>query len=111
VTILSRGVAIAAAAAAVVGIVAVGGVAFALGDDHESRVAGPQADHAVAAAVAGGGGGAATGVERERTGTAAGWGVEVVTRDGRHVEVLVDSGYRVVAVDRDADDDDPAGDD
>lgn len=72
---------------------------------------GPQADHAVAAAVARVGGGSATGVEREGTRTAVGWEVEVVTRDGRHVEVLVDSGYRVVAVDRDAEDDDPAGDD
>lgn len=109
--IVSRGVAIVAAAAAAVGIVAGGGLAFALGDDRDGRVSGPQADRAVAAAVARVGGGSATGVEREGTGSAARWEVEVVTGDGRHVEVLVDSRYRVVAVERDAEDDDAAGDD
>lgn len=101
-----------AIAAAIVGaaVVAGGGVAFALRDDGDARATGPEADRAVAAALAHVGGGSAQGVEREAE-EGGSWEVEVVTKIGRPVEVLLDSRFRVVAVEGDTDDRDGRDDD
>jgi hypothetical protein len=82
----------------------------ALNDDGEASVTGPEADRAVAAALAHVGGGSAQGVEREGGGSAS-WEVEVVTRAGRPVEVLLDGRFRVVAVEGDTEDHDGPDDD
>jgi hypothetical protein len=102
-----RRVAIIAAAVVSAAVVAGGGVAFALNDDGDANATGPEADRAVAAALAHVGG-SAQGVEREG---GASWEVEVVTKAGRPVEVLLDGRFRVVAVEGDAEDHDGPDDD
>jgi hypothetical protein len=92
-------------------VLAVGGVgiAQAVGGDSEEEVTGPQADRAKQAAVEAVGGGRAVGVERGDDGEAA-WEVEI-ERDGREIEVNLDSGLERVGVlsEDDADEDENDG--
>jgi hypothetical protein len=67
-------------------------------DDADARATGPAADRAAAVALARFPGDRVTAVERDSDGAAA-WEVEVTRSDGAHVDVGVDSGFRVVEVD------------
>jgi uncharacterized membrane protein YkoI len=82
-----------------------GAVALAAGDDGEGTVTGPDADRAAAAALAETGG-TVNAVERDSEGGAT-WEVEVTRPDGTTVDVRLDARYRVVAVDRDGEDEGP----
>jgi hypothetical protein len=78
-------------------------VAQTPGDDSDERVGGPEAERAERAAVDAVGGGRVVSVEREDEAGVA-WEVEMVQRDGREVEVDLNSSLEQVAIDR-ADDD------
>lgn len=84
-----------------------GGVAWATAGDDE-WVTGPEADRARAVALAHVGEGQIVGVERESEGSA--WEVEVQRPDGSTVEVALDSGFGLVTVGAEEDEDD-AGED
>ena len=87
---------------AVVLAIGAGGVGFAqAGGDDDENVTGPEADVAKRAAVAAVGGGRAVGVEREDEGGAA-WEVEV-ERDGKTVEVKLNSDLGRAGVETDDD--------
>src|SRR5262245_36612273 len=85
----------------VVGTIAGGAIAFASGNDGEGTVTGRQAELATAAALAATGGGTANAVERDNEDGAT-WEVEVRTSDGRIVDVRLDEGFSVVAVEGDS---------
>lgn len=98
---------IAAGAAAAVVATAGAGAALALGggDDGDASLSGPEADKAIAAALRETGGGKANAVERDSE-KGATYEVEVRKPDGSVVDVRLDSGYRLVAVDSDSEQDD-----
>ena len=76
----------------ITGAIAVAGV----GDSEES-VTGPAAQRAERVALALTGGGTSQGVERDDGGAGA-WEVEITRPDGTSVEVLLDEGYQLVAI-------------
>lgn len=98
--------------ATVVGAVLAAGIAGGAvavaggGDDGEGTATGPAADKAVAAAIAETGG-TANAVERDNE-KGATWEVEVTKADGSVVDVRLDAGYHVIAVDSDAEGHDDA---
>ena len=98
-----RRIAIIAAATVGAGVIAGGGVAYALNTDREANLTGPAADRAIGAALAHVGGGSATVVEREGEGGGS-YEVEVVTRAGQPLEVRLDARFRVIGVEGDTDD-------
>ena len=67
-------------------------------DDGDAPATGPDAERAGAAALARVPGGRVTSIERDADGGAV-WEVEVTRSDGSTVEVDVDAGLRIVAVD------------
>ncbi len=100
--IRKRGV-LAASAAALAVVAAVGGVAVATGDDGDVDVTGSEADAATKAALRVTGGGTANSVERDSENGAT-WEVEVTRDDGSTVDVRLDEDYRVVVVEGDSED-------
>jgi len=92
------------AAAAVIGVVAVGagaGVAVAGNDDGENTVTGSQADQATRAALEHTHGGKANSVERDSENGAV-WEVEVTRTDGSTVDVRLDKDYQLVVIEADS---------
>ncbi len=92
------------AAAAVIGVLAAGGAGAAVavgGDEGVGSLSGPEADRAVDAALAVTGGGKANAVERDGE-RGATYEVEVRRPDGSTVDVRLDAGYKLVAVDSDS---------
>jgi hypothetical protein len=80
-----------------------GGAAFtfASGDDGDATISRAQADRAIAAALRATGGGTANAVEQDAEDGAT-YEVEVTKPHGATVDVRLDTGYRVVAVDGDS---------
>jgi uncharacterized membrane protein YkoI len=68
------------------------------GDDGDARATDPAAERAGAAALARFPGGRVTSIERDADGDAV-WEVEVTRSDGSTVDVDVDAGLRIVAID------------
>jgi len=95
------------AAAAVIGVVAVGagaGVAVAGNDDGDNTVTGSQADQATRAALEHTHGGKANSVERDSENGAV-WEVEVTRTDGSTVDVRLDKDYQLVVIEADSEKD------
>ena len=91
-------------------VLALGGATWAIagsGDD-DASVTGPGADKAKAAALAKLGGGTANSVERD-TENGATWEVEV-TKNGKTVDVRLDSAYKVIVVEGDSEQNDSGND-
>ena len=103
-----RNLVVAGAAAAVLGIGAVAGVAAATGDDDGGgTVSGPDADRAIAAALDATGGGRANSVELDNEDGAT-WEVEVTKPSGDTVDVRLDENFAVVVIEGDAETPDDA---
>ena len=79
------------------------------GDDGDSQLAGPTADHARAAALRITGGGNANAVERDSE-KGATYEVEVTRKDGSTVDVRLDGSFELVAIDGDSESSDSNGD-
>jgi hypothetical protein len=103
--------------AVAIGAVALGAAgASGRNDDDDVRATGPAADRAARTALARFPGARVAAVERDSDGGPP-WEVELTRANGTTVDVELDSGYRIVAVDEDrgpddteiADDDDGAG--
>ena len=93
------GGAILAVAAGGAGVAAAtGGIG---GDEGDTKVSGPSADRASAAALEITHGGTANAVERD-TENGAAWEVEVTKPDGNTVDVRLDESYGLVVVDGDS---------
>ena len=98
------------ALATVIGALAAGGIAYAVGSgDSEERVTGPDADKAKAAALDAAGGGKVTEVERQDGDGGGAFEVEVQRPDGSQVEVHINGQYQPVGTA--SDDDNGAGSD
>ena len=99
---------------AIAGILALalGGTAIARGmgafDNGDSRLTGPQAERAKAAALNITGGGKANAVERDSE-QGATYEVEVTRRDGSTVDVRLDENFKLVAIDGDSETSDSNG--
>jgi hypothetical protein len=93
------------ATAAVVAVLAAGGVgiAQAVGGGSEEQVTGPAAEKAKAAALEATGGGAVTEVERQDGDGAGVYEVEVRRADGTEVEVHLDAQFQQVGTSADDD--------
>jgi hypothetical protein len=103
-------IAIATAAAAVL-VTGAGGVAVAsgaIGDDNEQPIEGPALEKATEAALAETGGGRVT--ETEQGDEESLYEVEVTLEDGSQVDVQLDENFKVVASNRDGQDDEGKGD-
>jgi hypothetical protein len=105
------------ATAAAIGVIAAGGagIAYAVGGDSEEQVGGAAGERAKDTALRVAGGGTVTEVERQESGGAGFYEVEVQRADGSQVEIHLDDRFQPVGTaaddDRGAEDEGGADDD